>query len=76
MKLPTLPSLSSPVKSAIAIAVITGMVAACSTFLPILDDALRVVCRVTQGDAGLQIRIDRLYPDGATEPVDATIITD
>lgn len=71
-----LKSLSSPVKSAITIAVITGMVAACSTFLPILDDALRVVCRVTQGDGGLSIRIDRLYPDGATEPVDATIVTD
>lgn len=76
MKFPKFPPLPSSVKSAIAIAVITGMAAACSTFLPILDDALRVVCRVTQGDGGLSIRIDRLYPDGATEAVDATIITD
>ena len=70
------PKLNSSAKSAIAIAVITGMVAACSTFLPVLDDALRVVCSVTQGDGGLRIRIDRIYPDGATEAVDATIVTD
>lgn len=76
MKLPPLPSPSSSIKSAIVIAVITGMVAACTSFLPIVEDALRVVCRVTQGDGGLHIRIDRIYPDGATEAVDATIVTD
>lgn len=73
MKFPKLPS---SVKSALIVALVSALVAACSTFTPILDDALKVICRVTQGDAGVNISLHYLYPDGSTAPIDATVIQD
>ena len=54
---------------------VTLVVSACSQFMPIVEEAVRVICRVTQSrDAGVSVSIERVYPDGATESLDATVI--
>lgn len=63
-------------KASALIAVLTGLIAACAQLLPMLDTSLRVLCKVQRlaGDGGILLSVHHVYPDGATEAVDATIV--
>lgn len=63
------------IRASFIVFVISAIVIACSQFAPIVEDIVRVICRVTQRpDAGVSVSIQRVYPDGATETLDATVI--
>jgi len=67
---------SKAIRAALVVAVVAGTFEGCSTILPVVEDALRVICRVGphNRDGGLVVSIQRIFPDGATQEIDATVI--
>lgn len=67
---------SRAIRASLVVAVIAVTFQGCSAILPVVEDALRVICRVGphNRDGGLVVSIQRIFPDGATQEIDATVI--